>query len=57
MKAMKAIHGAKPLFHNHKEFQFKCVIFIFKLEEQGIIQSMCRVARAIDNEPIKGFGE
>jgi transposase InsO family protein len=53
-----AVHkypDAKPLFHSDRGFQYTSKVFRAKLDAQGIIQSMSRVGRCIDNGPMEGF--
>ena len=47
--------GAQPLFHSDRGFQYTNRIFHTKLVNAGIIQSMSRVAKCIDNGPMEGF--
>lgn len=47
--------GAKPLFHNDRGFQYTSRYFNCKLEAAGMIQSMSRVGKCIDNGPMEGF--
>ena len=54
-KAMEVNHGATPLLHSDRGFQYTNKVFKRMLEESGIIQSMSRVGRCIDNGPIEGF--
>ena len=53
--ALKANPGAKPLFHSDRGFQYTSKQFKLKLDEAGMIQSMSRVGRCIDNGPMEGF--
>ena len=46
---------ATPLFHSDRGFQYTNRIFHKKLEEAGMMQSMSRVAKCIDNGPMEGF--
>lgn len=46
---------AKPTFHSDRGFQYTSKAFKAKLEKTGMIQSMSRVARCIDNGPMEGF--
>ena len=46
---------AKPIFHSDRGFQFTSKIFKFKLDNQGMIQSMSRVGKCIDNGPMEAF--
>ena len=47
--------GAKPLCHSDRGFQYTNRVFHAKLEAAGMIQSMSRVAKCIDNGPMEGF--
>lgn len=47
--------GAMPLCHSDRGFQYTNRTFHAKLEAVGIIQSMSRVAKCIDNGPMEGF--
>jgi transposase InsO family protein len=53
--ALKANPGAKPIFHSDRGFQYTSKQFKFKLDQAGMIQSMSRVGRCIDNGPMEGF--
>ena len=53
--AVAANPDASPLFHSDRGFQYTSRSFHTKLEEAGMIQSMSRVARCIDNGPMEGF--
>lgn len=44
-----------PLFHSDRGFQYTNRTFYAKLESQGMVQSMSRVAKCIDNGPMEGF--
>lgn len=46
---------AHPLFHSDRGFQYTNRIFHAKIEAAGMIQSMSRVAKCIDNGPMEGF--
>jgi putative transposase len=46
---------AHPLFHSDRGFQYTSKQFCARLREAGMIQSMSRVARCIDNGPMEGF--
>ena len=52
---MKANPDAHPLFHSDRGFQYTNRNFHSKLENAGMIQSMSRVAKCIDNGPMEGF--
>ena len=54
-KALAANPGAKPIFHSYRGFQYTSKIFKFKLDQAGMIQSMSRVGKCIDNGPMEGF--
>lgn len=54
-KAIKMYPDAKPIFHSDRGYQYTSRIFKFKLDEQGIIQSMSRVGKCIDNGPMESF--
>ncbi len=47
--------SAHPLCHSDRGFQYTNRIFHNKLEAAGMIQSMSRVAKCIDNGPMEGF--
>lgn len=53
--ALKNNPGAKPIFHSDRGFQYTSKQFKFKLDQAGMIQSMSRVGRCIDNGPMEGF--
>lgn len=46
---------ARPLFHSDRGFQYTNRTFHSKFEQAGMIQSMSRVARCIDNGPMERF--
>ena len=46
---------AKPIFHSDRGFQYTNNVFHQKLVDQGMVQSMSRVAHCIDNGPMEGF--
>ena len=54
-EAVKANPDAHPLFHSDRGFQYTNRNFHSKLENAGMIQSMSRVAKYIDNGPMEGF--
>ena len=54
-KALAANPEAKPLFHSDRGFQYTSKQFKFKLDQAGMIQSMSRVGKCIDNGPMEGF--
>lgn len=53
--AVKENPDAHPLFHSDRGYQYTNRTFHSKLERAGMIQSMSRVARCIDNGPMEGF--
>ena len=53
--AMEKFPDAKPIFHSDRGFQYTSKIFKLKLDEAGMIQSMSRVGKCIDNGPIEAF--
>lgn len=53
--AVRTYSNAKPLFHSDRGFQYTNRVFKTKLESRGMIQSMSRVGRCIDNGPMEGF--
>lgn len=46
---------AKPLFHSDRGFQYTNRTFKGKLDNAGMVQSMSRVGRCIDNGPMECF--
>ena len=52
---MKEYPNAKPILHSDRVFQYTSKQFKLKLDEAGMIQSMSRVGRCIDNGPMEGF--
>ena len=46
---------AKPIFHSDRGFQYTSKVFKCKLDEAGMIQSMSRVGKCIDNGPMEAF--
>ena len=54
-RAVKANPDAHPLFHSDRGFQYTNRTFHHKLEKAGMMQSMSRVAKCIDNGPMEGF--
>jgi transposase InsO family protein len=46
---------AHPLFHSDRGFQYTNRTFHAKLEKAGMMQSMSRVGKCIDNGPMEGF--
>lgn len=58
-KALDIAHNiypkATPLYHSDRGFQYTRAVFKNKLEVYGMIQSMSRISRCIDNGPCEGF--
>jgi transposase InsO family protein len=54
-KAIQKYPDAKPIFHSDRGFQYTGKVFKGKIEESGMIQSMSRVGKCIDNGPMEGF--
>lgn len=54
-KAIKKYSEAKPIFHSDRGFQYTSNDFKSKIENAGMIQSMSRVGKCIDNGPMEGF--
>ena len=54
-KAIASNPTPKPIFHSDRGFQFTSKVFKLKLDKQGMIQSMSRVGKCIDNGPMKAF--
>lgn len=54
-KAIELNPDAHPLFHSDRGYQYTSRIFYNKLQKAGMIQSMSRVAKCIDNGPMEGF--
>jgi transposase InsO family protein len=52
---MKKFPNAKPIFHSDRGFQYTSKIFKLKLDEAGMVQSMSRVGKCIDNGPMEAF--
>ena len=46
---------AKPIFHSDRGFQYTNKNFHQKLVDAGMIQSMSRVGRCLDNAPMEGW--
>lgn len=46
---------AHPLFHSDRGFQYTNRIFHAKIESAGMVQSMSRVGKCLDNGPMEGF--
>ena len=54
-QALAANPDAHPLFHSDRGFQYTTRVFHDKLAAAGMIQSMSRVGKCIDNGPMEGF--
>lgn len=46
---------AKPIFHSDRGYQYTTKTFKEKIDKAGMIQSMSRVSRCIDNGPMEAF--
>lgn len=53
--ATEANPNAHPLFHSDRGFQYTNRSFYAKLQKAGMVQSMSRVGKCIDNGPMEGF--
>ncbi len=53
--AIAANPDAYPLLHSDTGYQYTSKMFHVKLEKAGVVQSMSRVGRCIDNGPMEGF--
>ncbi len=47
--------NVKPIFHSDRGYQYTSKNFKKKLDSAGMIQSMSRVSRCIDNGPMEAF--
>lgn len=47
--------NAKPIFHSDRGYQYTSKFFKKKLDDAGMMQSMSRVSRCIDNGPMEAF--
>ena len=54
-KAVMENPDAHPLFHSDRGFQYTSRAFHRKIEAAGMMQSMSRVGKCIDNGPMEGF--
>lgn len=54
-KAIKKYPHAKPILHSDRGFQYTGNDFKNRLKNSGMIQSMSRVGKCIDNGPMEGF--
>lgn len=53
--AQKTYPDVKPIFHSDRGYQYTSKLFKKKLDDAGMIQSMSRVSRCIDNGPMESF--
>ena len=54
-EAVQLNPDARPIFHSDRGFQYTNKTFHKKLVDAGMIQSMSRVGRCIDNGPMEGW--
>lgn len=54
-EAVRLYPEAKPIFHSDRGFQYTNKTFHQKLVDAGMIQSMSRVGRCLDNAPMEGW--
>lgn len=54
-KAVKENPGAHPILHSDRGYQYTSNDFRQRILDNGMVQSMSRVARCIDNGPMEGF--
>ena len=54
-EAISLYPNAKPIFHSDRGFQYTNKVFHQKLADAGMIQSMSRVGRCLDNAPMEGW--
>lgn len=54
-EAVRLNPDANPIFHSDRGFQYTNKLFHQKLTDAGMIQSMSRVVRCIDNGPMEGW--
>ena len=55
LKALEANPEGCELFHSDRGFQYTRAVFHQFLTDHGIVQSMSRISRCIDNGPMEGF--
>ena len=55
-EAISLYPNAKPVFHSDRGFQYTNKVFHQKLADAGMIQSISRVGRCLDNAPTEGRG-
>lgn len=54
-KAIEVSPNAHPIFHSDRGFQYTNRVFHQKLMDAGMMQSMSRIGKCIDNGPMEGF--
>ncbi len=54
-EAITLYPNAKPIFHSDRGFQYTNKVFHQKLVDAGMVQSMSRVGRCLDNAPMEGW--
>lgn len=54
-EAVSLYPEARPIFHSDRGFQYTNKVFHQKLVDAGMIQSMSRVGRCLDNAPMEGW--
>ena len=54
-EAVSLYPNARPIFHSDRGFQYTNKAFHQKLMDAGMIQSMSRVGRCLDNAPMEGW--
>lgn len=54
-KIFKKLPKAKPLIHSDRGYQYTSIDFRKRINERGMIQSMSRPGKCIDNGPMEGF--
>lgn len=54
-RALQESPDVHPMFHSDRGYQYTSRVFHNKLEKAGMIQSMSRVGKCIDNGPMEGF--
>lgn len=53
--ALQGTPGSRPLLHSDRGFQYTSHAFRHMIRVAGIIQSMSRIGKCIDNGPIESF--
>ena len=54
-KAIRENPDAHPLFHSDRGYQYTSRYFYQRLKSAGMVQSMSRVGKCLDNAPMEGF--